>query len=125
MQAKVIVRRVLRVEAWCDSSRIVKPETIILRKNPSSILWVLYIRGLSGRSNATYSIASRNFVPGPSSGYPIALPLTVPLVKILKRTENVDYFDIDTDFNPLHLRMRLTTPGDAETSNALSRRQIP
>jgi uncharacterized integral membrane protein (TIGR00697 family) len=55
----------------------------------------------------------------------VALPVTVPLVKALKRTENVDYFDIDTDFNPLHLRMRLTTPGDAETSNALSRRQIP
>jgi len=54
-----------------------------------------------------------------------ALPLTVPLVKALKRTENVDYFDIDTDFNPLHLRMRPTTPGDAETLNVLSRRQIP
>jgi hypothetical protein len=48
-----------------------KPETInLLCKNPSSILWVLYIRGISGRSNATYSIAWRNFVPGPSSGYP-------------------------------------------------------
>lgn len=54
-----------------------------------------------------------------------ALPLTVPLVKALKRTENVDYFDIDTDFNPLHLRVRPITPGDAETSNALSRQQIP
>ena len=54
-----------------------------------------------------------------------ALPLTVPLVKALKRIENLDYFDIDTDFNPLHLRMRLPTPEDAETSNALSRRQIP
>jgi queuosine precursor transporter len=54
-----------------------------------------------------------------------ALPLTIPLVKALKRTENLDYYDIDTDFNPLHLRMRLTTPGDVDTSNALSRRQIP
>src|SRR5215471_20596286 len=54
-----------------------------------------------------------------------ALPLTVPLVKALKRRENVDYFDIDTDFNPLHLSTRRTTQGDAETSSALSRRQIP
>jgi hypothetical protein len=54
-----------------------------------------------------------------------AVPLTVALVKVLKRTENVDYFDTDTDFNPLHLRMRQITLGDAETSNALSRRQIP
>ena len=54
-----------------------------------------------------------------------ALPVTVPPGQSLKRTEKVDYFDIDTDFNPLHIRMRLTTPGDAETSNALSRRQIP
>jgi uncharacterized integral membrane protein (TIGR00697 family) len=54
-----------------------------------------------------------------------ALPLTVPLVKALKRAENVDYFDTDTDFNPFHLRMPQITPGDAETSTALSRRQIP
>lgn len=33
-----------------------------------------------------------------------ALPLTVSLVKTLKRTENVDYFDTYTDFNPLHFR---------------------
>jgi len=54
-----------------------------------------------------------------------ALPLTIPLVKALKRTENLDYYDIDTDFTPLHFRMRRTTQGGAETSNALSRRQIP
>ena len=54
-----------------------------------------------------------------------ALPLTVPLVKTLKRVENVDYFDMDTDFNPLHLRTLRITPEDAETSIALSRRQIP
>ena len=54
-----------------------------------------------------------------------ALPLTVPLVKALKRAENVDYFDIHTDFNPLHFLTPRTTLGDAETSNALSRRQIP
>ena len=54
-----------------------------------------------------------------------ALPLTVPLVNALKRTENVDYFDIHTDFNPLHFRMRPITRGDAETSTALSRQQIP
>lgn len=54
-----------------------------------------------------------------------ALPLTVPLVKALKRTEKVDYFDIHTDFNPLHFRMRRITQEDPETSNALSRQQIP
>ena len=30
-----------------------------------------------------------------------ALPLTLPLVKALKRHEGVDYFDIGTNFNPL------------------------
>jgi hypothetical protein len=30
----------------------------------------------------------------------IALPLTVPIVKALKRAENEDHFDIDTNFNP-------------------------
>jgi uncharacterized integral membrane protein (TIGR00697 family) len=30
-----------------------------------------------------------------------ALPLTLPLVSALKRHEGVDYFDVDTDFNPL------------------------
>lgn len=32
----------------------------------------------------------------------VALPLTLPLVKALKRHERVDYFDIGTNFNPLH-----------------------
>ena len=32
----------------------------------------------------------------------VALPLTLPLVRALKRHEGVDYFDIDTNFNPLH-----------------------
>jgi hypothetical protein len=32
-----------------------------------------------------------------------ALPLTLPLVRVLKRHEGVDYFDIGTNFNPLHL----------------------
>jgi len=31
-----------------------------------------------------------------------ALPLTLPLVRALKRYEGVDYFDIGTNFNPLH-----------------------
>src|ERR1700747_2168802 len=31
-----------------------------------------------------------------------ALPLTLPLVKALKRREGVDFFDIGTNFNPLH-----------------------
>jgi queuosine precursor transporter len=31
-----------------------------------------------------------------------ALPLTLPLVRALKRHEGVDYFDIGTDFSPLH-----------------------
>ena len=31
-----------------------------------------------------------------------ALPITLPLVKALKRHEGVDYFDVGTNFNPLH-----------------------
>jgi uncharacterized integral membrane protein (TIGR00697 family) len=30
-----------------------------------------------------------------------ALPLTLPLVRALKRREGIDFFDTDTDFNPL------------------------
>ena len=55
----------------------------------------------------------------------VALPLTIPLVKALKRREGVDYFDTDTDFNPFHFRMQHTMLGDLETSNAPSQRQIP
>ena len=32
-----------------------------------------------------------------------ALPLTLPLVRALKRHDGVDYFDTDTNFNPLRL----------------------
>ena len=45
----------------------------------------------------------------------IALPLTVPIVKALKRAENEDHFDIDTNFNPFasplaqHARSRAGT----------------
>ena len=53
-----------------------------------------------------------------------ALPLTIPLVKALKRAENVDYFDLHTDFNPLHFRMGRTTQEDVETSNESSQKQI-
>jgi uncharacterized integral membrane protein (TIGR00697 family) len=31
-----------------------------------------------------------------------ALPLTMPVVRALKRREGIDFFDTDTDFNPLH-----------------------
>ena len=31
-----------------------------------------------------------------------ALSFTLPLVRALKRHEGVDYFDTDTNFNPLH-----------------------
>jgi uncharacterized integral membrane protein (TIGR00697 family) len=31
-----------------------------------------------------------------------ALPLTLPLVRALKRHEGVDFFDVGTNFNPLH-----------------------
>ena len=55
----------------------------------------------------------------------VALPVTVPLVQALKRAESLDYFDIHTDFNPLHFRTRRATLEDAETSSGLSRRQIP
>ncbi len=33
----------------------------------------------------------------------IALPITLPLVKRLKRIENEDYFDKKTDFNPFKI----------------------
>lgn len=34
----------------------------------------------------------------------IALPITLPLVRWLKKAENEDYYDRDTDFNPFALR---------------------
>jgi hypothetical protein len=33
----------------------------------------------------------------------IALPLTLPLVRALKRTENEDFYDRQTNFNPFHI----------------------
>lgn len=33
----------------------------------------------------------------------IVLPLTVPMVRALKRAENEDYYDTNTDFNPFHM----------------------
>jgi uncharacterized integral membrane protein (TIGR00697 family) len=34
----------------------------------------------------------------------IALPVTLLIVRYLKRAESEDYFDVDTDFNPFSLR---------------------
>jgi uncharacterized integral membrane protein (TIGR00697 family) len=54
-------------------------------------------------------MASRQMVLVAFTGWAImviweiaALPLTLPLVRALKRREGVDYFDIGTNFNPLH-----------------------
>jgi len=33
----------------------------------------------------------------------IALPVTIPIVKALKRAEEEDHFDTDTNFNPFHV----------------------
>ena len=41
----------------------------------------------------------------------VALPLTLPLVRALKRHEGVDYFDIGTNFNPLFLISRVPLGG--------------
>lgn len=34
----------------------------------------------------------------------IALPITLPIVKWLKKVENEDYFDTNTDFNPFNVK---------------------
>lgn len=56
----------------------------------------------------TGNMPPRQMVLGAVTGWAImvlweiaALPLTLPLVRTLKRHENVDYFDIGTNFNPL------------------------
>jgi uncharacterized integral membrane protein (TIGR00697 family) len=36
----------------------------------------------------------------------MALPLTLAVVKYLKRVENEDYFDVNTNFNPFHLSQK-------------------
>lgn len=33
----------------------------------------------------------------------VALPISIPITKALKRTEDEDYYDRDTDFNPFRL----------------------
>lgn len=38
----------------------------------------------------------------------IALPLTLAVVKYLKKVENEDYFDVNTNFNPFHLSQKNT-----------------
>jgi len=55
-----------------------------------------------------------------------ALPLSVPGTRALKRVEGIDYFDVNTDFNPLHFLSRLpATREGLEIGNAPSRKQIP
>jgi queuosine precursor transporter len=39
----------------------------------------------------------------------IALPLTLAVVKHLKKVENEDYFDVNTNFNPFHLSKKNET----------------
>lgn len=34
----------------------------------------------------------------------LALPISLPLVRWLKRCEQIDYFDVGTDFNPFRLQ---------------------
>lgn len=41
----------------------------------------------------------------------IALPVTLPLVKYLKRAESEDYYDIDTNFNPFSTHSTGKGPG--------------
>ncbi len=41
----------------------------------------------------------------------IALPVTLPLVKYLKRAESEDYYDIDTNFNPFSTHATGKEPG--------------
>jgi uncharacterized integral membrane protein (TIGR00697 family) len=36
----------------------------------------------------------------------LALPLSIPIAKWLKRQENEDYFDRNTNFNPFHVSLR-------------------
>lgn len=40
----------------------------------------------------------------------IALPFTVAVVKYLKKSENEDYYDKDTNFNPFHLGQKNNSP---------------
>lgn len=58
-------------------------------------------------------LPAREMIQVPFTGWAImvtweiaALPLTAQLVKALKRVEGADYFDVGTDFNPFHFRMR-------------------
>jgi len=39
----------------------------------------------------------------------IALPLTLVVVNYLKKAENEDYYDVDTNFNPFHLSQKNST----------------
>ena len=45
----------------------------------------------------------------------VALPITVPVVRWLKRAENVDHFDRDTDFNPFHFEAPPNISGPGRT----------
>jgi uncharacterized integral membrane protein (TIGR00697 family) len=46
----------------------------------------------------------------------IALPLTLVVVKRLKKAENEDYFDTNTNFNPLHLSQKTEVGGRSAVS---------
>jgi uncharacterized integral membrane protein (TIGR00697 family) len=48
----------------------------------------------------------------------IALPLTLVVVKRLKKAEDEDYFDIDTNFNPFHLNKKTEVGGRSAVVSA-------
>lgn len=48
----------------------------------------------------------------------IALPLTLVVVKRLKKAEGEDYFDIDTNFNPFHLSKKTEVGGHSAVVSA-------
>lgn len=48
----------------------------------------------------------------------IALPLTLPVVNYLKKAENEDYFDTNTNFNPFHLTQSAQANSDRRIVSA-------
>ncbi len=47
----------------------------------------------------------------------LALPITLPLVRLLKKVENEDYYDTNTNFNPFLLNGRSNQPSNDATGN--------
>jgi len=94
--AKIKVKMEGRGMAW----RFVLSTIVGQAVDTSTFVLVAFLGVFSGKELLSVTISGWAFKVAWEI---IALPITLPIVRKLKRVENEDYFDKDTNFNPFHL----------------------